>query len=265
MHTDPPQKLTDIIGNFPYRITLSGGWMDQPFCSKLNPNPPGSVCVVSIEPNFICMERAGVATGTRKVALKIWGRHPGGDLPQRVEELYEAENKDQPYPSGSQDMIGLLYPGISRLDYDYTHRGGIFPRHIENTRDTEVAQWLESVINIIPVAPRPPGYNPLEVMHLEHADLVGRLGKAGQLCYESILAKDICGLGAAMNETMHCWETLLPGNFIHHTIKMDLLGLLKYFQANYPGACFSSCGGGYLYVLSKETVPGSFRIKVRTS
>ena len=258
-------KLTDIIGNFPYRITLAGGWIDQPFCSQLNPTPPGSVCVVSIEPTFFCLERSGIATGTRKVALKLWGRLPGGDLAQRVEELYEAENKGSTYPSGSQDMIGLLYPGISRLDYDFAHRGGIFPRHIENNTDPEIARWLETVINVLPVAPRPPGYNPLEVKNLEHVEWISRLGRTGQRCYDAILARDICGLGAAMNETMRCWETLLPGNFIHHTITLDLLALLKYYQAYYPGACYSSCGGGYIYIASKEPVPGSYRIKVRTS
>lgn len=31
--------------------------------------------------------------------------------------LYEAENKGKAEPSGSQDMIGLVHPGINRLDY----------------------------------------------------------------------------------------------------------------------------------------------------
>lgn len=265
MQPAPIRKLTDIIGNFPYRVTLAGGWMDQPFCSRLNPTPPGSVCVVSIEPNFPCMERAGIATGTRKVALEIWGHLPDGDIMQRVEELYAAENEGRTEPSGSQDMIGLLLPGISRLDYDFAHRGGVFPRHIENTNAKEPISWLESVLNVLPIGPRPPGYAPLEETHLEHIDLISRLAQTGQHCYDSILAQDIDGLGAAMNETMRCWETLLPGNFVHRTITLDLLGILKYYQSQYPGACFSSCGGGYLYILSKEPVPGTTRIKIRTS
>ncbi|MEI8235284.1 MAG: hypothetical protein WCH57_11460 [Verrucomicrobiota bacterium] len=265
MNSVSRSKLTDIIGDFPYRITLAGGWIDQPFCSRLNPTPPGSVCVASIEPNFFWMERSGLATGTRKVALGMWGRLPGGDLPKRVEQLYQAENAGRNDPSGSQDMIGLLYPGISRLDYDFAHRGGVFPRHIENTTAAEPARWLESVLNILPVAPRPPGYNPLEVKRLEHVDLISRLGRTGQICYEGILARDVCALGAAMTETMRCWETLLPNTFTHSTITMDLLSLLKYYQGLYPGACYSSCGGGYLYIASHEPVPGAHRVKIRTA
>ena len=267
MESNNQKKLTDIIGDFPYRLALSGGWIDQPFCSKLNPTAPGSMCVVGIEPNFYWMERAGLATGTRKVALKLWGgKFPAGDPKQLVEELYWAENKGLAEPSGSQDMIGLLYPGVSRLDYDYNHCGGLFPRHIENNTDPDIARWLESVINVLPVAPRPPGYSPLGILNLEgNTDLISRLGKTGQNCYDGILAKDIEKVGAAMTETMRCWETLVPHSFSHSTITMDLLSLLKYYQERYPGACYSGCGGGYLYILSEESLPGTHRVKVRTS
>ena len=54
-----------------------------------------------------------------------------------VRELYEAENRGKCEPSGSQDMIGLIYPGISRLDYDFEHAGGVFPRHIESNNDPQ--------------------------------------------------------------------------------------------------------------------------------
>ncbi len=41
-----------------------------------------------------------------------------GELRGLSESLYDAENKGRPEPSGSQDMIGLIYPGVNRLDYD---------------------------------------------------------------------------------------------------------------------------------------------------
>ena len=30
-------SITDAIGDFPYRIQMAGGWIDQPFVSQLNP------------------------------------------------------------------------------------------------------------------------------------------------------------------------------------------------------------------------------------
>ena len=263
MRPEENLRITDIIGKLPYRIALAGGWIDQPFASKHNPSPPGSMVVVCVEPEFWFMERAGICIGTRKIALGLWKDGlPDRDTDELVQELYAAENEGKAEPSGSQDMIGLIYPGISRMDYDFTHRGGIFPRHIESNNDPEIASWLESVIHILPVAQRPEGYNPLETKNLE-PEWIARLGQSGKACYDAILARDVEALGASMNECMLCWQTILPGTVRHHTLQMDLMPLLKYYQTRYPGAMYSGCGGGYLYVASETPVPGAFHIKVR--
>ena len=104
----PAKKITDIVGNFPYRIALAGGWIDQPFVSEHNPKPPGSMVVISVEPTFPWMDRCGIASSTRRVALQRWGCLPNRDPEQLVEELYDAENKNNTAASGSQDMIGLI-------------------------------------------------------------------------------------------------------------------------------------------------------------
>ena len=63
---------------------------------------------------------------------------------------------------------------------------------------------------------------------------------------------------------MECWYELLPDTLEHHTIKIDLIALLKHYQENYAGVMYSGCGGGYLYVVSDEPVPGGFQVKIRT-
>ena len=88
---------TDVIGAIPYRMAFAGGWIDQPFVSRLNPTPPGSMVVVGLEPTFRFMDRAGMATGTRNVALRLWnGRLPDRDPAELVRELYAAENRGKP-------------------------------------------------------------------------------------------------------------------------------------------------------------------------
>lgn len=259
------RELSDVIGAIPYRMALAGGWIDQPFVSRLNPTPPGSMVVVALEPLFWFMERSGMATGTRNVALRLWsGRLPDGEREELVRELYREENRNLPEPSGSQDMIGLIYPGITRLDYDYDYEGGYFPRHIESSNDPATARWLEEVFHMLPVAPRPAGYNPLGVKNLD-PNWIQRLGESGKDCYTAILAKDISGLGESMNECMRCWEAILPHTVRHPTITADLMGLLEAYQARYPrgGAMYSGSGGGYLYVVSEELVPGALRVRVR--
>ena len=258
-----PPDLSSLIGKVPHRMALSGGWIDQPFVSKFNPSPPGSMVVVNLEPILWLMDRCGMASGTRKVAMELWG----GVLPDRpkeqlVRELYRAENSDKAEPSGSQDMIGLIYPGVSRLDYDAEFEGGYFPAHIESCCDPVIARWLESILHLVPINQRPEGYAPLGVKNPD-PEWVRSLGQSGKDCYSAIVGRDIGGLAAAMNECMTCWDTILPHTVQHPTIKIDLKGILRYYQSRYIGAMYSGCGGGYLIVVSEEDVPGALHVTVR--
>jgi hypothetical protein len=263
MHEPPAVDLTPVIGAIPYRMAFAGGWIDQPFVSQHNPAPPGSMVVVALEPFMPFMDRSGMATGTRKVAQQLWhDRLPAGAPAELVRQLYEAENAGKTEPSGSQDMIGLIYPGVNRLDFDIDHAGGIFPCHIESNTDRGVAEWIERVVQMVPVMPRPQGYNPLGEKRLD-PQWIGRLGQSGNECYAAIVERDLHGLGAAMNECMRCWEAILPHTVRHPTLTVDLPALLACYQARYAGAMYSGCGGGYLYVVSEEPVPGAFRVQVR--
>lgn len=259
------QFITEVIGPIPNRLQLAGGWIDQPFVSQHNPKPPGAMVVVQIEPTFRPMDRSGIASGTRAIAMKIWnGRLPNRPPEELVRELYQAENQGKAEPSGSQDMIGLVYPGINRLDYDFAVDGGVFPSHIESCNSPRVARWLERVLHLVPVEPRPEGYHPLGKKNLD-PKWVARLGRSGKDCFDAIVNRDVNALGASFNLNMKCWETLLPHVVKHPLIKLDLKALLQVYQKHFPGAMFSGCGGGYLLVASQEKVPGSFQVNVRVS
>jgi len=70
--------IADVIGRIPYRMAFAVGWIDQSFVSRLNPSPPGSMVVVALDPAFPFMDRCGMGTSTRKVAMRLWN----GALPQ---------------------------------------------------------------------------------------------------------------------------------------------------------------------------------------
>ena len=54
--------------------------------------------------------------------MKLWGGSLPAKEPEKlIRELYMAENEGKPEPSGSQDMAGIIYPGVSRLDYDFSY------------------------------------------------------------------------------------------------------------------------------------------------
>src|SRR5712675_811355 len=71
MKTRRQLAITQVIGHIPNRLALAGGWIDQPFVSRLNPSPPGSMVVVALKPTFRVMDRSGCASGTRSVAIKL--------------------------------------------------------------------------------------------------------------------------------------------------------------------------------------------------
>ncbi len=238
---------------FPYRLCLAGGWIDQPWVSKIH---PGSVVVAQIWPTMDFNDRSGLATSSRKIGIKLWGdNYPAGDHKENARLLFGAENPPgKHYISGSQDQIGLLYPGINRLYY----RGGYWPEKIESAKDKETCEWLSEVIHLIPLEPRPHRYDPLKIMNLKKS-LIKELGDAGDRCWESVLKKDIKGLGKSMTDTLLSWKKILP-----LTVPDWVMNELetKYFP-DYPGAITSGSGGGYVMVASEKPIEGAFKIKVR--
>jgi hypothetical protein len=159
-------------------------------------------------------------------------------------------------------MIGLIYPGVNRLDYDFNVRGGVFTSHIESCNSPKVARWLSNVLYLIPIEPRPDGYNPLGEKNLD-TKWVARLGQSGKDCYDAIVRMDARALGASLNLNMKCWETLLPHVVRHPLLRVDLMPILRAYQKKYLGAMYSGCGGGYLIVVSEKPVPGAFKVNVR--
>jgi cytidyltransferase-like protein len=236
---------------FPYRLCLAGGWMDQPWMSEIH---AGSVVVAQIMPTVPFALRSGLATSSRAVALSLWGdRYPEGDPIENARRLFGAENPPGTQAiAGSQDHLGLLVPGISRLYYG----GEYWPVKIDNTRDSAVCEWLSKVLHLIPLKPRLEGYNPLDRTNLRQ-DWIKDLGAAGALCWKSLLARDIRGLGQSMTQTMSSWRNLLPLTVPDWVIQE------AHSYERYPGCVPTGCGGGYLMVASEDDVPGSIPIRVR--
>jgi len=238
---------------FPYRLCLAGGWIDQPWVSEVH---PGSVVVAQIWPTMDFNDRSGLATSSRNVGIKLWGdRYPGGDHEQNARLLFGAENPPgKKYISGSQDHIGLLYPGINRLYYN----GDYWPEKIESTTDKDLCDWLSDVLWLVPLEPRPEGYDPLKIMHLDKP-FIKELGESGENCWKAILKKDVAGLGKAVKDTLLSWKKILPltvPDWIMNEMET------KYFPS-YAGAITSGSGGGYVIVVSEIKVEGAIRIKVR--
>jgi len=117
---------------------------------------------------------------------------------------------------------------------------------------------------LIPVEPRPDGYNPIGEKNLE-PKWVAKLGQSGQDCFGAIVKMNAQALGESLNLNMKCWETLLPHVVRHPSLRVELMPILRAYQRQYLGAMYSGCGGGYLIVVSEKSVPGAFNVRVRVA
>lgn len=248
-----PQSSTEIKRelSLPTRVCLAGGWLDQPWVSKIYPGP---VVVAALWPTVVFEDRCGMASSSRKVAKKIWGnRLPGGDPKENAKILFGAENPPgSPYVSGSQDQLGLFMPGVNQLCYD----GNYWPHTINSAVDKETCDWLSNVLHMVYFRKRPDGYNPLLEQNITEVG-VKKLADSGESCWESILKHDVKGLGRALTTTLEAWSEILP-----LTVPDYCWEEIKKYD-NHPGAVFSGSGGGYVVIASEDPVEGALKVKVR--
>ncbi|KAJ1633784.1 hypothetical protein T492DRAFT_978858 [Pavlovales sp. CCMP2436] len=245
---------------FPWRICLAGGWLDQPWVSAVHPGP---VLVVNVRPHIAFKTRSGLATSTRALGMELWGTRRGGSPPRDVAPerlarlLFCVENPvGCAYVSGSQDALGLMLPGVSRLDY----AGEFWPERTCSVGSEESVTWLQRVLHLVPLPSRPQGYDPLASKHVT-LEVVQRLADASERAWAAIIARDAPALGAALSNTMRCWRDMLP-----ETVPAGSAELIEPYD-HHHGCLFSGAGGGFLLVVANEgeSVKDGFQIEITRS
>ena len=179
-HGNLPARSTTALRQeckIPYRIDLAGGWLDQPYVSSY---ASGSVLTICIEPDYEFNDRSGMSTSSRKKAIELWQTDiPDGDKEKLAKTLFCFENPPgSKYISGSQDSLGITMPGLNRFHYE----GNYWPTEIESVNDSDLLEWIEQHIWMIPLYPRNDNY---DVMANRNIDESGakRLSVATAKCW----------------------------------------------------------------------------------
>lgn len=250
-----PRSTTSLRQDLqmPFRIDLAGGWLDQPWVSALCPGP---VLTISLEPTHPFDDRSGMSTSTRRTAIELWGpRLPVGDLERMAHVLFCCENPPgTPYISGSQDSIGIVYPGLNKVNYS----GEYWPTSIETVHDEDVLRFLEGHLQLLPLWQRGPEYDVLatKVVTREGAQ---RLASAALDCWEAAMAQDATAFGDAFRRSFEAQVEMFP-DMVNDTI-MDAV---REHGPRVHGYKLSGAGGGgYLILFQEEDYPGTLRIKIR--
>ena len=255
-HADlTPRSTTALraVDRMPYRIDLAGGWLDQPFVSQ---HYPGAVVTISLEPTIEFNERSGMATSTRRAALEMWGpRLPAGDYEILAKTLFCYDNPPGTTEiSGSQDAIGIVFPGLAKANYE----GGYWPVSIERLRDELALQFVERALHLIPLGPRPSEFDVLSNTRLDRSGAKA-LADATEGCWEAIQARDMEQFGYYFRASFEAQIAMFP-----HMVNDDILRLIERYRDQALGWKLSGAGGGgYLILVSDTPVDNAVRIVAR--
>jgi len=255
-HAGLPRRSTTSLKcecTIPYRIDVAGGWLDQPYVGKLASGP---VITISIEPTIEFNERSGMATSTRRQAIKLWNTSiPSGDREQLSRILFGFENPPgTEIITGSQDAIGIVMPCLNKLDYT----GGYWPEIITNIDNEKILSWLENHLYLIPLTPRQMSYDVLSNRAINQ-ESAKALADAASRCWEAILSQNLLEFGKYFRLSFEAQTRMFPhmlDQFIDKTIEKS--------RGNSLGWKLSGAGGGgYLILVSEEPIQGAIKIRIR--
>lgn len=255
-HDNLPNRSTTEIRKqckIPFRLDLAGGWLDQPFVSKYS---PGSVITISIEPEFEFNNLSGMASSTRLKAIDLWQTDiPEGNKEKLSKILFCMENPPgSNYISGSQDSIGIVYPGANKLYYNNDY----WPDNIISITDINTLKWIEDHIWLINLSPRTKGYNVLSDSNINE-EFAKKLSESSNKLWESIINKDIKEFGYQMKNSFEAQISMFP-----NMVNKYILEQINSYKKEVLGWKISGAGGGgYLVLVSDHPIKNGIQIKIR--
>jgi cytidyltransferase-like protein len=250
-----PRSTTDLRERdyLPYRIELAGGWLDQPYVSKYYPGP---VVTLSIEPTLEFNDRSGMAGSTRRHMREIWGdKLPPGDYEKLAKILFAYDNPPgTKIISGSQDSIGLVFPGLAYAYYDNDY----WPQYIEHHLEERLLTFLENALYLVPLGPRYKDFDVLADTHINQEN-AKNLADATDRNWQAILDQDIAKFGASLREMFEAQVAMFPAMLNQRVGAV----IDRYRESALGWKLTGAGGGGYLVVASDKPIPHAVRIIAR--
>lgn len=255
-HGELPRRSTTALRSvhqIPFRIDLAGGWLDQPYVST---HYPGPVITISIEPTIQFNERSGMASSTRRAAIDLWGpRLPPGDPEKLAKVLFCYDNPPgTEVISGSQDSIGLVFPGLAKANYE----GEYWPTSIDRLIDESALHFVENSLYLVTLGPRHAEYDVFQNNDFNRGNAKA-LADAAEDCWEAIQEKDILAFGASIKAAFEAQIAMFP-NMMNEVVAQ----LINQYQDVALGWKLSGAGGGgYLIFVSDQPIEAASRVIAR--
>lgn len=255
-HGDLPARSTTSLRkvcNIPFRLDLAGGWLDQPFVSK---HYPGPVITISIHPDYHFNDRSGMSSSTRKKAIQLWQTDiPEGNRELLAKTLFSFENPPgTKIVSGSQDAIGIVFPGVNKLNYA---REQYWPQSIESETDHAILSFIEDHLWFITLSPRIGDFDVLADTDI-NAEKAKALADAAERCWTALNNKNAAAFGRAMRESFEAQVAMFP-----HMVNPAILDIIEQYKDQALGWKLSGAGGGgYLVLVSDKPVENALKVRI---
>ena len=234
----------------PYRVELCGGWLDQPSVNSLVPGP---VIVMAIEPTIEFNDRSGLATSSRKKAIELWQTHiPPGDREKLARQLFCIENPPGTvHFSGSQDQLGILLPGVNKLNYD----NGFWPVSMEHILDDDTLDFIADHLYLIQLPQRKSDYDVFANTNI-NAVSAGKIANATERCWAAIQSHDMEQWGKATTECFKAQIEMFPA-----MMTPDVQTAIEQYSRMVCGWKLTGCGGGgYMLLISENPIQKAIRV-----
>jgi galactokinase/mevalonate kinase-like predicted kinase len=147
-----------------------------------------------------------------------------------------------------------VLPGLNRLDYN----GHYWPVKITPVHDEEILDWLEQHVHLVPLGPRKGGFQVLKDIRIT-ASRVKALAAAADRCWDAILERNLEEFGRQVRASFEAQVSLFP-----RMATPDVKSAIREYAARSLGWKVSGAGGGgYLILVSRDTIPGAVKLKFR--
>lgn len=197
-----------------------------------------------------------MSSSTRNKAIELWRTQiPDGNKELQAKILFSYENppgtKDV---AGSQDAIGIVYPGLNRLHYDAHY----WPYKIESVLDEDVLSFIENSLHLITLGPRISTYSVVDNTNISYEGAAA-LAQAADDCWNAALKKDKVAFGAAFRKSFEAQIKMFP-NMVDDSI-LEIIEKYKHLTLGYKLS--GAGGGGYLILVSIKPIEYASKIKIR--
>ena len=213
----------------------------------------GSVIVMSSEPTIEFNDKSGMATSSRKKAIELWQTQiPAGNREQLAKLIFCVENPPGAKTvSGSQDQLGILLPGLNKLNYN----NGYWPVSIESITGDETLKYIAEHLYLLQLPQRKRNYDVLGNTNINSVS-AQKLADATERCWVAMKAHDTIEWGKA---TTDCFAAQLEMYPAMSTSEVQA-AIDQYHDQAYGWKLTGAGGGGYLILISDAPIPNAIKV-----